>query len=148
MLFSEPAFLFLFLPSLLWAYWLSPTVLKNLVLVLASLFFYAWGETDFVLVMVGSIVFNYVAGLAIQHNDGHAARKKIAFITGLTGNLCILGAFKYANFLVDNLNSALIVFSLGTVEIGSVRLPLGISFFTFQSMSYIFDVYRGGVTAQ
>jgi len=147
MVFSSPIFLFLFLPIVLGLYALTPRSGKNLVLLSASLFFYAWGETFFVFVMLVSIAANYVLGLCIECSP---SRKwaKMALISAVIINLGLLGSYKYANFFADNLNSILGVSGIGPLSISPVHLPIGISFFTFQALSYVIDVYRKEVRAQ
>lgn len=138
MLFSSTVFLFLFLPLVLVLYFISPNKLKNYVLLLASLFFYAWGEPKFLVIMLLSIIMNYFFGLAVDKNRDN--RKKITWIMAIMiiSNLALLSIFKYSNFVVDNMNDL-----LGTnIGIPMIPLPIGISFFTFQAMSYVIDVYR------
>jgi alginate O-acetyltransferase complex protein AlgI len=138
MVFSSPIFLFVFLPLTLVLYYLLPRTLKNGFLLLASLVFYAWGEVFFVGVMLASIAFNYVFGVWI----GGAAEgrgRRLVLAAGIAANLGLLAWFKYANFIVDNLQQAGF---LAGVEWSPIHLPLGISFFTFQAMSYLVDVYR------
>lgn len=114
---------------------------------LASLFFYAWGEGSYVLIMLVSIACNYAFGLSIDRlRKTQWARLLMA--VAVVFNVALLGFFKYANFLVDNLNDLLRVFHLGSVHLSMVHLPIGISFFTFHTMSYLIDVYRGVVKAQ
>jgi alginate O-acetyltransferase complex protein AlgI len=147
MVFSSAVFLFLFLPAVLCLYYLVPRRGRNAILLSASLFFYAWGEKAFVLVMLATIVANYVFGLLIDRSrDGRQA--KIVVGIGVATNLAFLIGFKYANFLVDNLNHVLEAMGAATIRLAPVHLPIGISFFTFQAMSYIVDVYRGDVAAQ
>jgi len=141
MVFSSIVFLFLFLPFVLTFYFLIPRQLKNLFLLFASLFFYAWGEGLFVLVMLLSIAANYLSGILIARFRGLARVKWI--LAGAIGiNLGLLGIYKYANFLVDNLNQLLSVINISPIVIDAVHLPIGISFFTFQAISYLIDVYR------
>jgi alginate O-acetyltransferase complex protein AlgI len=147
MLFSEPAFLFFFLPLLFVVYFIVPKVLRNLVLLGFSLGFYAYGEKLFVLLMLFSIMFNYVIGIGIDKAQSQKGRK-FWLAAGITGDLGLLIAFKYANFLVDNLNIAFSAVGISPIELGPVHLPIGISFFTFQSMSYLIDLYRGQVKTQ
>ncbi len=147
MLFSEPTFLFWFLPLLLVIYYASPTVCRNTVLTLASLLFYAWGEYKFVFLIIASIVFNYGIGLWIEHARA-VRRSGIALAVGVVGNLAVLGFFKYANFFMENLNLVLQNFSRPLLEVGTVPLPIGISFFTFHAMSYLIDVYRNETPVQ
>ncbi|MDO5546659.1 MAG: MBOAT family protein [Eubacteriales bacterium] len=142
MLFSSNIFLFLFLPAVLLGYYVLPRRLRNLFLLAASLIFYAWGTGKFVLVMIGSILFNYLAALLMERSSRAAARK-LLLILAVTGNLGILFVYKYLDFCITNLN--LLGFSL---PLQNIALPLGISFFTFQAMSYVIDVYRGSAKAQ
>ncbi len=139
MVFSSVLFLFLFLPLVLAAYFLLPSLrLRNAFLVGASLLFYLWGEKGFVLILLVSILVNYGFGLLVARTrDGPLGRWVLA--GAVAANLALLGAFKYANFLADNLNA-----TAGTpvLSLEPVHLPLGISFFTFQALTYIVDVYR------
>ncbi|KAF0819036.1 putative poly(beta-D-mannuronate) O-acetylase [Bacillus sp. ZZV12-4809] len=138
MVFSSTVFLFLFLPLTLILYFISPKFLRNTLLLGASLFFYAWGEPVFVLIMLLSIAVNYIFALLIDSNrEKHLLVKWILGIT-IAVNLLILGIFKYANFAVENVNG---LFNASFV-IPEIALPLGISFFTFQGLSYVIDVYR------
>ena len=140
MVFSSVTFLFYFLPIFVAAYALTPTVVgKNVVTLIFSLVFYAWGEPRFLLILLFSIAFNYVAAILIDRNDGGARNWALAFAVAV--NLFILGVFKYANFITANLAEAMrpLGFDLGHTNI---ELPLGISFFTFHCLSYIIDVYR------
>lgn len=138
MLFSSTVFLFYFLPIVLGLYFISPRPIKNTILLVASLFFYAWGEPRFVLIMLASIAMNYVFGLLVDRDRHHEKKIKLWMTLMVLGNLGMLGVFKYASSFVENVNSVL-GFSLNDPEI---PLPLGISFFTFQAMSYVIDVYR------
>ena len=128
-------------------HYLAPTRLKNAVLLFASLLFYTWGETLYVLLMLVSILANYCFGLAIDHSR-QSRYPRLWLAIGVATNLVLLAAFKYANFLVDNVNVLLQWAEIPPLVLAPVHLPLGISFFTFQAMSYIIDVYRGQVTAQ
>jgi D-alanyl-lipoteichoic acid acyltransferase DltB (MBOAT superfamily) len=140
MVFSSITFLFYFLPIFLAVYLLTPTVkAKNVVSLLFSLLFYAWGEPRFVLILLFSIAFNYFAALDIDRRSGVERRVSLGIATAV--NLLVLGVFKYANFLTANLAAALAPFGLGALKT-SIALPLGISFFTFHCLSYIIDVYR------
>ncbi|WP_054852472.1 MBOAT family protein [Olleya sp. ITB9] len=142
MLFTDPIFLFLFLPIALCFYYLAPKNLKNLVLLIFSLAFYTWGEKNLVLLLLISASVDYSAGLLIK--NGY---KKTGLYTSLFFNLGILLYFKYAYFITYNasllLNSTFNI-SFSTIE---VILPIGISFFTFQTMSYTLDVYQGKIKA-
>lgn len=147
MVFSSIIFLFLCLPIVLAVNWLLPRALSNPWLLAASLFFYAWGEPVYVWVMLLVIAMNYAFGLIVA--PGHSdARRRWGLALGVTLNLCVLIACKYANFLADNLNVGLGALGLGTIDIPPIALPLGISFYTFQSMSYVIDVYRGMARVQ
>lgn len=147
MVFSSTVFLFAFLPVVLLCYFLAPRPLRNLVLLTASLFFYAWGEGAYVALMLSSIALNYLGGIAIASLPRSSSRK-LALGLAVTANLLLLGAFKYANFIVDNLNSLLLSVGAGPWQLDPVHLPIGISFFTFQAMSYVIDVYRGEAEVQ
>jgi alginate O-acetyltransferase complex protein AlgI len=147
MLFSSPVFLFLFLPAVLALYYLAPARLKNILLLLSSLFFYAWGETVYVFLMLASALANFGFGLAI--NQSRDSRFHGTWLwAGVCFNLSLLIGFKYLNFLVENLNVLSQALNLPAITLQEVHLPLGISFFTFQAMSYIIDVYRGEAAVQ
>lgn len=148
MVFSSSVFLFLFLPVVLLAYALVPWRLKNLFLLAASIFFYAWGETYFVLIMLGSIMANYVLGLFIDRLRASRVWARSLVALAVLVNLGLLAAFKYANFFVDNVNVLLQAVGLDPVVLGPVHLPIGISFFTFQALTYVVDVYRGSASVQ
>ena len=140
MVFSSVPFLFYFLPLFLGLYWAAPGIkAKNLVLLGASLLFYAWGEPWFVLVLSGQIAFNYWAALAIGTRKDHARATATAVSVAL--NLLLLGLFKYADFFIATLNVAL-PSEIGPLSLPGLALPLGISFFTFHSISYLIDVHR------
>lgn len=116
---------------------------KNVILIISSLAFYAWGEPVWILVLILNAFFNYFIGMSIERNRGNPKKKGIISIAIIT-NLLILGFFKYLGFFAENLNT-LIGINIPIIDIG---LPIGISFYTFKSISYIVDVYRGEVTAQ
>ena len=137
MLFSSITFLFLFLPIVLAVYYLVPYKVKNIVLLIASLFFYAWGEPVYVILMILSIVFNYFCGQDIKANEDDPRKAKHGVIFALVGNLLILGFFKYYGFLVETVNAVLPT----DIPYRELALPVGISFYTFQAISYILDVY-------
>jgi alginate O-acetyltransferase complex protein AlgI len=141
MVFSAPLFLFGFLPVVLAAHALAPRACRNLLLLAASLFFYAWGEKFYIGVLLASIGINYLAGIIID-----SLRRPLPRRAGLgvavTVNIGLLGSYKYANFLIDNLNAVLPHLHIPPVVIDRVHLPLGISFFTFHALSYVIDVYR------
>ena len=141
MVFSSAAFLFLFLPIVLVGYYLVARWRKlgNLFLTLASLGFYAWGEPTFVFVMLLSITVNWALGLWVDRTRGDPRRAKGVIALTAVFNLGLLGVFKYLMFLMESANWA---FGL-RLPVPQITLPIGISFFTFQAMSYVIDVYRG-----
>ncbi|MDW7772660.1 MAG: MBOAT family protein [Desulfobulbaceae bacterium] len=145
MVFSSAIFLFAFLPAVLVTYLLTPYRLKNLVLLAASIFFYAWGELFYCLLMLVSITGNYTIGRCIESSARH---KKYILAGGVALNLFLLGFFKYTNFIVDSLNYLAGFFAPVSLIVPQIHLPLGISFFTFQAISYIVDVYRKETPAQ
>ncbi len=147
MLFSEPVFVFLFLPLLFLVYVVTPRAARNTVLLLASLLFYAWGEKFFVLVMLGSIAFNYLVGLLVEAGRPRGLHK-LFLIVGIVGNLGLLVAFKYADFLIGNLNAVLTALNEPPLRVPPIHLPIGISFFTFHALSYIIDIYRRNAAVQ
>ena len=144
MLFSSIVFLFTFLPAVVILYYLLPVRFRNVILLLASLVFYAWGEPVYLFLMLLSILFNYFSGLDIAKNlqDKRAAKRSLVF--NLIINLAVLGFFKYEGFVLDTLNGILPVH----ISYHALPLPIGISFYTFQILSYIIDVYRGNVKVQ
>jgi alginate O-acetyltransferase complex protein AlgI len=145
MIFASSLFLFLFLPLTLAAYFLLATRFRNAFLLAASLVFYAWGEPIYIFLMLASIVFNYGAGLLIhrqRHKPIRYLSEKTLLAAAITGNLGLLFYFKYINFLVENLNCALTAMGEASMQNPAIALPIGISFFTFQAMSYVIDVYR------
>jgi alginate O-acetyltransferase complex protein AlgI len=147
MVFSSITFLFFFLPAALAIVFCSGKW-KNPTLLLASLLFYAWGEGVYLLVMLGSIVLNFICGRLIRRGDSLVKPSTRMLLLAILCNLILLGFFKYANFLVDNLNMALIFFKLPSFELHPIHLPIGISFFTFQAISYLIDVYQEKVQPQ
>lgn len=147
MVFSSNIFLFLFLPVFLGLYYLTPFRHRSWVILIGSYAFYAWWRVDFLLLFVAVTVWNYLMGLGI-HRAGvgsSAARKWVAI--GVTGDLATLGYFKYANFGVDSLNSLLSSAGSQPLEMAHIILPIGISFYIFQAISYVIDVYRGDTEA-
>jgi len=151
MIFSSPVFLFGFLPLALLFYYISPRLLKNITLLIASLIFYAWGEVFYLAVLLVSIISNYCFGLLIhqaQQRTRGWRTAKFYVATGIGINLILLMSFKYANFITDNVNIIITMAGLPTLDIPAIHLPLGISFFTFQAISYIVDVYRKEVSSQ
>ena len=146
MVFSSTVFLLIFLPVVAAVYFLCPRRARNTVLLLASLIFYGWGEPKYILIMLFSTVFDYTNARLIGHfqDTGKHKAAKAVLIVDIVGNLGILGFFKYTDFAIDNINSLL---HAGIPALG-LSLPIGISFYTFQTMSYTIDVYRGIVKPQ
>ncbi len=143
MLFSSLVFLYAFLPLVLLGYYVSPAPIKNYWLLVLSLAFFAWGGVSFTALLVTSILFNYLFGICIQNNR----ESKSGFhwlVAGVAFNLALLSVYKYANFFVENLN---VVFRT-TFDDPGIILPVGISFYTFHSLSYLVDIYRKKVEAQ
>lgn len=143
MVFSSIFFIFYFLPAILAVYFLAPKRHRNLVLFLGSLIFYAWGEPVYVALMLFSTAFNYFAGRKIGRTEQQAQKKRVLTISVVV-NLAILVFFKYTNFFLGLINAAL----PWDIPYLNLALPIGISFYTFQTMSYVIDVYRGKVAAQ
>lgn len=141
MLFSSSTFIFLFLPIVIFIYYVflrKHRTLQNVFLLISSLVFYAWGEVSFVFIMILSIIANYLFGLYL-YKSKRTRNKKIILVLSIAFNLSILFVFKYLTFAITNINTL-----LGTnILIPNIALPIGISFFTFQAMSYVIDVYRG-----
>ncbi len=148
MVFSSPIFLFGFLPIVLLAYYLSPRVIKNITLLIFSLMFYTWGEVFYLIVMIVSIISNYFIGRVIFKYHEIPQCRKLWVTIGIIINLMLLISFKYANFIADNINIVLSQVNISSIDLNPVHLPLGISFFTFQAISYIVDVYRKEVPSQ
>jgi alginate O-acetyltransferase complex protein AlgI len=151
LLFTEPTFLFLFLPLLLGLYFIRGSrehaAYGNWLLLGASVIFYAKGGGAFTWLMLGSIAFNYWMAIAVDRAHGTpTAARRLAF--AVTVNLAVLGVFKYANFIADNVNALLALAHLQPIEVPHVLLPIGISFFTFHAISYVIDVSRRDATAQ
>ena len=146
MVFSSTTFLLAFLPLVGILYFICPKKLRNALLLVFSLLFYGWGEPKYILIMLFSTVFDYCNGLAIGHFRavGKPKGAKAVLVVSVVGNLSILGFFKYTDFAITNLNGL-----LGTaIPALGLLLPIGISFYTFQTMSYTIDVYRGVVPPQ
>lgn len=139
-------FLFLFLPLTLGIYYISPKKIKNASLLIASLFFYAWGEPVYVFLMIFSIIVDYINGMKVEKYIDLNQKEKAFKVVILSAviNLLILCFFKYSDFLISNLNT---VFNLN-MKLLNLPLPIGISFYTFQTMSYTIDIYKGEAKAQ
>ncbi|NQX65947.1 MBOAT family protein [Paenibacillus alba] len=144
MVFSSLIFLFLFLPLTLLVYYVSPNVLRNFILLVVSLVFYAWGEPLYILIMIFSTGFDFMNGLLIEKYRSHMRIAQAILINSLVVSIGILCFFKYYGFVVDNINQ---LFHLN-IHVTALPLPIGISFYTFQTMSYIVDVYRDKIPAQ
>ncbi|MGJ3232013.1 MAG: MBOAT family O-acyltransferase [Oceanicaulis sp.] len=150
MVFSSVFFLFYFLPVAVAGYFALPKSMKNAWLLIASLFFYVWGAGAFVLILLASIALNYALGLLAERGRarGDVRGVRLAVIGTAVVNVGILAVFKYAGFAFDQLNAGLAVFGGPALPALDILLPIGISFFTFQSMSYVFDVARGAAPVQ
>lgn len=144
MLFSSITFLFLFLPIMLAVYYIAPPQWKNLLLLAGSLIFYAWGEPVYIILMILSILLNYFCGMDIENKSENEAKAKRSLVFAITVNIVLLVFFKYFGFLVESTNT---LFGI-SIPYRELALPIGISFYTFQEISYIIDVYRGKVKAQ
>lgn len=141
MLFSSISFIYYFLPLILIIYFLVPNRFKNIVLLLFSLFFYFYGEGIYIIYLLLSCLINYVIGIFIDKNEGR--KRKLYLIIGLVFDIGLLIYFKYTNFFINNFNS---LFNTD-FSIGNIVMPLGISFFTFQTISYLIDVYKKEIVA-
>ena len=144
MVFSSILFVFYFLPAILILYYLAPKKHRNGVLFFGSLFFYAWGEPVYVALLVLSTIFNYFIGIEIDKNKKKLKKKKKVLTIGIIVNLAGLLVFKYTNFIISLVNIIL----PKDIPMTNITLPIGISFFTFQTMSYIIDVYRETAKSQ
>lgn len=145
--FSSTVFLFIFLPILLVIYHcklIKSIKVRNIILLIASLLFYAYGEPIYILVMLGSILVNYFIGILIDKNRNSNRTKKLYLVIGIIFNVLLIVCFKYLNFIFDNLsllfNKELLAYD--------IALPIGISFYTFSILSYLIDVYRGDAKVQ
>ncbi len=152
MVFSSNIFLLYFLPLFLVFYFACPRKFRNYVVLLFSIVFYAYGGPDFVLILLASTTATYFLVKAMCRTDGRngvpnvsTTKKKILCAIAIVINLGLLVYFKYANFLVDNVNAILSLFHIGGINLAKIVLPIGISFFTFQSITYVLDTYRGQV---
>lgn len=146
MIFSSVFFIFIFLPLTLAIYFLVPRAGKNLVILIGSLIFYAWGEPVYIVLMIFSIVYNYISGIEIDYHrsKGNSRKMRLVFWMAVAVNLAVLMFFKYYGFLMENLNYLLPV----DIPYKELSLPVGISFYTFQTLSYIIDVYKDNVAVQ
>lgn len=144
MVFSSTIFLCVYLPLVLLGYNICPKKGKNLFLLIVSLIFYAWGEPKYVFLMIFSILVNYVFGLLMDKHRENKKRLKLLLVISVIIDLGLLSVFKYTDFIITNINS---VFGAG-FDLLNIALPIGISFYTFQAMSYTIDVYRDDVRVQ
>lgn len=147
MLFSSMIFLWFFLPLVFCSYYLIDKRFKNILLLISSIIFYAWGGVSYSLIMLSSIIINYIFALLIDKaiEDNNLKNKKIYLALCIIINLSILGYFKYTNFIISIINS---LSQNKIIELTNIVLPIGISFYTFQALSYVIDVYRGHNKAQ
>ena len=156
MVFSTSVFLYLFLPLTLIIYYIAPKKSKNFIILLSGLLFYSWGEPIYVVVMLISTMIDYFAGLVMNKFEGRKLPRRICLIVSVVMNLGLLGVFKYSGFIADNINA---IAGQQLIDINNMNffgieflpmnmLPIGISFFTFQSMSYTIDLYLGNVKVQ
>ena len=143
MVFSSLTFLFMFLPAVLLTYYIVPKCCKNVVLFAFSLLFYAWGEPVYVGLMIFSTILDYTCGRIVEKYR-HKTQSQIALTVSVCINLGLLCLFKYSGFLVEQFNN---IFRT-SIDVPELAMPIGISFYTFQTMSYTIDVYRGEVKAQ
>ena len=146
MVFSSIIFLCGFMPVVFILYYICPNRFRNVLLLIASLIFYAWGEPKYILIMLFSTVFDYCNGRLIEHFRDKENKRgaKTVLIISVVGNIGILAFFKYTDFLLETVN----YISGLNISLLEIALPIGISFYTFQTMSYTIDVYRGHVKAQ
>lgn len=150
MLFNSIVFLWIFLPTLIILYFTVGKFFpktKNYILLIFSLLFYAWGEPKYVLLMILSIIVNYIFGLLVDKAAKNKKKKQktLWLVLAIVFNIGLLGHFKYFNFLVANVNN---IFGANVLTIGEIALPIGISFYTFQVLSYVIDLYRGEIKVQ
>jgi alginate O-acetyltransferase complex protein AlgI len=144
MLFNSVTFLFIFLPVTLALYYIVSVKYRNMIMLAASLVFYAWGEPIYIILLLLSILFNYICGLDIGLKQSSPKKAKRSLVFAITVNILVLAFFKYYGFLLDSLNAVLPI----ELPYRELPLPIGISFYTFQMMSYIIDVYKKRVRPQ
>ena len=147
MVFSSPFFLSVFLPLLLIVYFLSKIEYRNIILLFASLIFYSWGEPKACLVMLMLILINYYAAIFINRTS-YVSRKKIILFLAIFINIGVLFIYKYLDFALSNINILCNLLSIPEIPLPGIALPIGISFYCFQAMSYTIDVYRKEVDVQ
>lgn len=144
MVFSSTIFLCVYLPLVLLGYYICPKKGRNLFLLIVSLVFYAWGEPKYVFLMIFSILVNYIFGRLMDKNRGRKKRMKLLLVLSVVIDLGLLSVFKYTDFIITNVNA---IFG-SSFDLLKIALPIGISFYTFQAMSYTIDVYRNDVRVQ
>lgn len=144
MVFSSTIFLCVYLPLVLLGYYICPKKGRNLFLLIASLVFYAWGEPKYVFLMIFSILVNYIFGRLMDKNRGRQKRMKLLLVLSVVIDIGLLSVFKYTDFIITNVNA---IFG-SSFDLLNIALPIGISFYTFQAMSYTIDVYRNDVRVQ
>lgn len=144
MVFSSTIFLCVYLPLVLLGYYICPKKGRNLFLLIVSLVFYAWGEPKYVFLMIFSILVNYIFGRLMDKNRGRQKRMKLMLVLSVVIDIGLLSVFKYTDFVITNINA---IFG-SSFDLLNIALPIGISFYTFQAMSYTIDVYRDDVRVQ
>ena len=144
MVFSSIVFLFYFLPITMILYFILPDKFRNIFILLTGLFFYAWGEPKYVVIMLISTAIDYTAGLFINKFNDKRNIQTVCLLVSVIMNLSLLGVFKYSSFIITTINS---VFGLHITD-PQLPLPIGISFYTFQSMSYTIDLYMKKIKVQ
>lgn len=144
MVFSSTIFLCVYLPLVLLGYYICPKKGRNLFLLIVSLVFYAWGEPKYVFLMIFSILVNYIFGRLMDKNRGRQKRMKLLLVLSVVIDIGLLSVFKYTDFIITNVNA---IFG-SSFDLLNIALPIGISFYTFQAMSYTIDVYRDDVRVQ
>ena len=144
MLFSSITFLYYFLPAVIFLYFIVPFKFKNFILMIVSLFFYAWGEPTYVFLMIGVSLISYIFGFLIDRFRENKKLSKLFMFVSLISSFSILAIFKYADFFIENVNS---IFN-SNIALLKLALPIGISFYTFQIASYTIDLYWGNIKLQ
>jgi len=144
MVFSSFTFIYFFLPIVMILYYISPMKIKNFIIFVSGLVFYAWGEPVYIILMIISILIDYTAGRLIDYFDSSPKKRTICLLISVVMNIGLLGVFKYGSFVVKNINA---IFGLNIPD-PELPLPIGISFYTFQSMSYTIDLYLRKIKVQ
>jgi len=144
MVFSSIVFLYFFLPVMLLLYFIVPKKFKNAIMIFASLIFFAWGEIRYIFIMLLLAIMDFFCGKKITQNSDNKKKKLLYLLIDVIVNLLILFFFKYADFIIQNINAI----SGLNIPLLNIPLPIGVSFNTFQSLSYIIDVYKGTVKCE